>query len=594
MNGTSGTSDPLRRQECFFWFCAVAALLVFLGRNSLFGVESINAEAARELRVNGVLWPPGINFESFPGLPLLSCWSIAACFFAGGVSEFAARLPVALAALALLVGVRSFSASLFDRRTALLAGWLTLGSYGFLYWGRSAAGYIPGCAAVVWAVAWYHRSCPRFGFWRALVFYLLVILGAALQSPCFLLLPGAFLLPGMWHNRRGTELFSLRSLAALIVVSAMAAAWFLFYRWAEAVQLWQAVVGLFQDGIRTLCFKSGGALLNSGGERSEPVYVGFYEVPRLMLPWTLVTAVAVVGMIRRFRSLPTESKSLLRGLLLLFLACSCPDSCRWPDFLPLLPFLAVTTAAGLLDPGNERWNRGAVFLTRSAIVLLAALGAVSPVALPVWRYLLRFELPMVVLAVWPIVGILVLLLMLLDSHPAQPLCRLTGLPPLLGSTILGGTMATICLISLVVPALRELRTEKTFLLELKSEVEDFAPESVVFIGDRDDAAVVLFYTRMRSPMSIVAENDEAGFAGIVSRHRGARIAIVTRYREGRELDFLRRCAAVTGLKLNIDMPDRMENAPPGYNADGRRLALWLVNVPISGALDSRNATGKGQ
>ena len=52
---------------------------------------------------------------------------------------------------------------------------------------------------------------------------------------------------------------------------------------------------------------------------------------------------------------------------------------------------------------------------------------------------------------------LVLFIMLLDSHPTRPLPRLTGLPDALASTILGGTLLTICLISCTAEADHALR-----------------------------------------------------------------------------------------------------------------------------------------
>ena len=126
MHDSAESKNPLRRQEFFFWFCAVAALLALLGRAAFFGAETRIAEAAREAGEFGRWWPLCINFRPFSGLPLLEVWSIAAMRLGGGTGEFAGRLPSALAALALLGGVRLLAVTLFDRRTALVAGWLTL------------------------------------------------------------------------------------------------------------------------------------------------------------------------------------------------------------------------------------------------------------------------------------------------------------------------------------------------------------------------------------------------------------------------------------------------------------------------------------
>ena len=591
MTSAAESAAPLRRQECFFWLCAATAVLVFLGRDPLFGGEALVAEAAREASVSGRWWPLGVNFRPFSGLPLLETWSIGAMFALFGVSEFAARLPSALGVLVLLAGVRVLATSLFDRRTALLAGWLTLGSYGFLYLGRSAGGSVMGCAAVVWAVAWYCRGGSRFGFWKSLVFYLLVALGVMACRPVFLLLPVALLLPGLWRVRSGAGVFSLRGAAALLTAAAIPAAWWLYSLGTTLPQLRTALGERFADGFVAAAADVWNTLPRFGAERGEPLYAGLYEVPRIMLPWAALLFAAVAGMIARFRRLSVEAKSLLRGALLLFLLCALPTSSRWPDFLPLVPFLALGTAAGLLGGGRESWNDLAEKFTRSCIVLLAALGTVSPVALPVWRQLLKIELPVVVLLAWPITGAVVLLVTLLDSYPTKPLCKLTGLPNSLGSTILGGTLITICLISLVVPALRELRSEKPFFLSLRPLFSELEPDSVIFVGDRSNSAVMLFYTGMNSPCTVISDGDGAGFVEAVEKRRGAHLAVLTRYRAGRELEFLRRSSAAAGLKLDINAPDRLEETPPGYGDGDRRRACWLTTAPAAGVKD-KNATVK--
>ena len=65
MTSAAESAVPLRRQECFFWLCAAAAVLVFLGRDPLFGGEALVAEAAREASVGGRWWPLGVNFRPF-------------------------------------------------------------------------------------------------------------------------------------------------------------------------------------------------------------------------------------------------------------------------------------------------------------------------------------------------------------------------------------------------------------------------------------------------------------------------------------------------------------------------------------------------
>lgn len=571
-------SLPLRRQEWFFRFCAAAAVLVFLGRNSFFGAEALTAEAAREACEYGRWLPLCINFRAFPGLHLPDAWCVGAMFSLFGISEFAARLPAALAFLILLAGVRDLALSLFDRRTSLLAGWLTLGGCGLLYLGRSVSGNVSACAAAIWAIAWYYRVEKRDSFFNSLVFWLLAAGSAACGRGEYLLIPAAFLLADLHGKQRRKLIFSARGAAAFLLVCVLAALWEARLEQRDLMYLPHRIAALSTGGSGA-AIEAARRLLIAALRRSGQIYAGLYVAPLIILPWTLLAVAAVAGMAARFRTLPDGAGSLLGGALLTFLICALPAPFRWTNYLPFFPLLAPAAAAGLLELGREDWKRWAVIATRSGIVLAASLCAVSPVALPVCRRLLKIELPLAVLLALPIMGLAVLVLMLLDSHPARPLCKLTGLPHDLASTILGGTLISICLISLVVPSLRGLRSEKPFLRSLAPRFSELDADSVFFIGSFRTSAAVLFYTGLNAPCTIIAEGDLDKFKREVDKRRGAHLAIIARRREKRELEFLRRCAAETGLKIDVDSPDLREG--PAYGDGERRRGCWLVTAPTA-------------
>ena len=173
MNDSAEKGNPQLRQEIFFWCCAVVSLMALLGGHSLFWMEPSVAEAAREIAENGRWYPFTVNFSECSDLPLLEVWSVALVFKVSlilklGISEFAARLPSALSALSVLIGVTLLAKRIFGRTAALLAGWLTLGSFGLLFLGRGC--YFPGvfsAMSAIWIVVLYlycaeRRSFPSF------------------------------------------------------------------------------------------------------------------------------------------------------------------------------------------------------------------------------------------------------------------------------------------------------------------------------------------------------------------------------------------------------------------------------------------------
>ena len=577
MQGPEENINPLRSQEFFFWLCAYAALLVFINTNSLFGAEALVAEAAREICVSREWASVRINFQPFPGLHPLNVLSVALLYLGIGVSEFSTRLLAVATTLLLFSGVRRLAVLLFDRRTALVAGWLTLGTYSVLYLGRSAGDCIPACAAVVWAVAWYLGTPRPMSFSRALVFYMLLFFASVLYDNWWLL-PLGFLLPWRFAEKSFRGALSWKGAAALLLVGAFGFLWWSRAAGGAVLAAWWSDPAELGRTLLAALAELGGRYLARG---LDFLYLAPLDLVRVLLPWPLLALAAAVTAVRRFKSAEKREKLLYCGIVTMLATVFILPDYQWRSMMPLLPFVVLAAAHGISgETGDDPWSAGALFATRSALVLLAALGAVSPVALPVLNLLLKFELPLAVIPTCAVTGIAVLGVMIWDSYPGVPLGKLSGLPTRLNSSILGGTLITMGVVSLIVPALRDMREERPFLLEVRKEIADLPPEAVVFFGDAKHAAALLFYNRMKSAVTLIEPGDDAAFSQLVERRRGRRIAVISRCRDGagQELDFLRRCAERNQLKLDVSKPDIMEKLPPFGDRD-RRNAFFLIRVP---------------
>ena len=573
--------NPLRRQEFFFWLCAYAAVLVFLNTNSLFGAESLVAEAAREICVSREWAAVRINFQPFSGLHPLNVLSVALLYLAIGISEFSTRLLAALTALILFSGVRRLAVLLFDRRTALVAGWLTLGTYSVLYLGRSAGDCIPACAAVVWAAAWYLGAPRPMSFLRALFFYLLLFFAAALYGSWWLL-PLGFLLPWWIGERSFRGALSRRGVAALFPVGAFGFLWWVRSGGAAVLAEWRSDPAALLEAFLAALKALGAAYLDRG---VKFLYLTPLDIVRVLLPWPLLALAAGVTAVRRFRTAEPRERRLYLGIVAMLATAFVLPEYQWRLMMPLLPFIILVAAHGFTGESSDGvWSDYALVVTRSALLLMAALGAASPVTLPVLNPLLKFELPLVVIPSCAVTGIAVLAIMIWDSYPGVPLSKL-----------LGGALITMGVVSLIVPALRDMREERPFLLEVRKSISDLPPEAVVVFGGAKHAAALLFYNRTKSAVTLIEPGDYAGFARLVESRRGRRIAVISRCRDGvgLELDFLRRCAKKHRLKLDVSKPDIMEKLPPFGDGD-RRNALFLIRVPEDIPVKNENQTVKGK
>ena len=99
---------------CFFWRLGSAGLFDFN--------EGLYAQAAREMVLRGDWVAGSVNGVLFFDKPPLALWLTAISYSTFGFTEFAARLPVALAATGLVFLTYWFGARHFSRKAGVLAG----------------------------------------------------------------------------------------------------------------------------------------------------------------------------------------------------------------------------------------------------------------------------------------------------------------------------------------------------------------------------------------------------------------------------------------------------------------------------------------
>jgi len=130
--------------------------------------EGEYAEVAREMVETGNWISPQLNYVLFLNKPPLTYWLIGAADLAFGVNELAARLPSALAALAIVVLVVWLGTLLFAADTGLLAGFILVATGGFFVESHAARPDLILTAGIVgslvaWARLW--RVAPAAMRW---------------------------------------------------------------------------------------------------------------------------------------------------------------------------------------------------------------------------------------------------------------------------------------------------------------------------------------------------------------------------------------------------------------------------------------------
>jgi 4-amino-4-deoxy-L-arabinose transferase-like glycosyltransferase len=117
--------------------CCLPVFFLGLGSPGLYDPhESRNAEAAREMLVSGDWLTPHLDFARYLDKPPLGYWLIGLSYVAFGVSEFSARLPIALASLGGVLTTWLIGRDLFGEKVGFLAALVLLSSIGYFIFSR--------------------------------------------------------------------------------------------------------------------------------------------------------------------------------------------------------------------------------------------------------------------------------------------------------------------------------------------------------------------------------------------------------------------------------------------------------------------------
>ena len=209
---------------CLLW---AGIYLPRLGALDLKGEEPRRALPAIHMLQSGDWLVPRVGAAPYLSKPPLLNWLIAVSFWLGGIHEWTARLPSALAVLALGLVVVAKGESWLGRGGVLLAAVFCLTNIAFMETGRLAeleAVYcsFTGIAFVFWITAWLDHAGPWRLWLPTAVFLALAMLE---KGPAHLLCFYAVVIGTLACAREWRVLRQPAHLAALAIIFGSFAAW---------------------------------------------------------------------------------------------------------------------------------------------------------------------------------------------------------------------------------------------------------------------------------------------------------------------------------------------------------------------------------
>lgn len=365
------------------WAGVIAALFFRLGGAVLFEPdEGRNAEKAREILVLHDWLTPHENFHAVLDKPIFFYWLIALAYKIFGISEWAARLPSALAALGTLALVYRFALRSWDRWTALWSVLILLTSVEFFVLARivifdMTLTFFLSLALCAFFQASRSDNAMRRRLWCAAMY---ASLGAAtlVKGLVGIIVPGLVIFSYLLLSRQWAVLKRMALIPGILLFLAIVLVWYLpvearnpgylrYYLWEEHF----------------------GRFATDEFDRGEPWYyflgVGFVG----FMPWTLLLPMALRAQwkSRAAKRLDDKTLYLLLWAVVPFLLFSISKS-KLPHYiLPIFPALALLTAAGLARLYREmpaRWRVGLslTWWPLAAAALFFIVGWLFPAAAP--------------------------------------------------------------------------------------------------------------------------------------------------------------------------------------------------------------------
>lgn len=231
--------SPSRSDRRISWVLGLICLVLFfayLGGAALFEPdEARNAEKAREIHLLNDWVTPHENFVPVLDKPMFFYWLVAVSFKLFGVSEWAARLPSALAALGCLLLVFRFADRRWRRWVALWSTLILATSLEFFLLARlviiemSLTLFISLTLCAFYSAA--HTENERTRKLECLAMYLALSAGTLSKGLVGLIIPGMVCFFYLLVSRRWFVLRRLYLLPGAIGFLALVVPWYL---WAEA------------------------------------------------------------------------------------------------------------------------------------------------------------------------------------------------------------------------------------------------------------------------------------------------------------------------------------------------------------------------
>lgn len=482
----------------------VAVFLLFwaLGVRGLWAAEGRWAEITRNMLLTKDFFHPMIGGEPYFDKPLMTYWFIVIIAAVSGVlNEFIVRIPSAVAGILSIWATVRLGTRLWSAQIGRIAGWILLTTYAFLFWSRTGTAETENLAAIILAVAWYWARRDKPNFVTFLVFYLIAFIGALTKGLTSVVVPVLVVMPDIIEEKRWRALFKPAHFLALTLAIGIYLAPFIIASLTRPEDYQSSGLALvFQENIRRF-FKP--------FDHKGPFYLYFYALPALLLPWTPLFLGAVVGTIKNWKELDSNTRWLIKAITLVFLFFTLSGSRRSYYILPVIPFCTLLIAvfiAWINQPQVNKIRSLGMETQRKIFIGLIIFELTIPLILIIVKRTTGFESPLSLSVASFTIGLIALILgwaiykseNLPKFHIKTD--RLATSSIAIAVVVLGGYFCWQQNI------LEFHRTERPFARQIHIRSANLPPEKIAIFPKANPN--ILFYLSREKPVKILKSSDE--------------------------------------------------------------------------------------
>lgn len=326
------------------YLLAASAVLLFaaLGARDIWTQEHRWADIVAGMFYRHDFLHPYLGENRYYDKPLLSYWLIAAIAqLTGGLTTWALRLPSALSGLLAIWSIYRLGTLLKNKQLGLLAGWMLLTTFYFLFWARTSSADMLNLAGSLFAVTWYMERRETARFFDYMVFFIILALTSLCKGLSGAVVPLIAVLTDIILRRSFTQYLRvsvfLSALPALIIY--------------VAPFITSSMVGgetYGQSGLY-MVYRENVLRYFQPFDHQGPLYTYFLYLPIYTMPWALFFIPALFSLQSRWQDMSRDAKWCALTLLFLFVFFTASGSRRSYYVLPMIPFALLFTADWLLS-----------------------------------------------------------------------------------------------------------------------------------------------------------------------------------------------------------------------------------------------------